>query len=260
MTFEISSAFICPITQDLAYEPVVCQEGHLFDAPAIRRWLLRANHCPVSRHPMSAINLHPVLPIRNLMPPRPVIVPIAPIDTEDHEPVPALLDVVTLNFHNINLNEPQFAALFADYDLTPERPLIAAQVLNTEHYVMIPSGYRTDFNVVHYSGMDAYPQLTIPRLVCTFNRRSNNPTLAIIHGINTVYATTHNLLNRVVQYRRYIIHSHRTLEQLTHHLARTGLYVHDLFSVGTDRFILYSFPRLLSGVVHRYSLSHQDRV
>lgn len=46
-------ALSCAITLDIAYDPVVCPCGHLFDRPAIENWLRLHRSCPISRNHMS---------------------------------------------------------------------------------------------------------------------------------------------------------------------------------------------------------------
>lgn len=54
---ELLARFTCSITQQLAYEPVVCPDGHLFDHPAILRWLELSSTCPIDRSYLQASNL-----------------------------------------------------------------------------------------------------------------------------------------------------------------------------------------------------------
>ena len=46
-------ALSCAITLDIAYDPVVCPCGHLFDRPAIENWLRLHRSCPISRNYMN---------------------------------------------------------------------------------------------------------------------------------------------------------------------------------------------------------------
>eukprot|EP00668_Euglena_longa_P040939 GGOE01053880.1.p1 GENE.GGOE01053880.1~~GGOE01053880.1.p1 ORF type:complete len:576 (-),score=80.34 GGOE01053880.1:536-2212(-) len=45
----VPQRFICPITHDVMQEPLMDQEGHNFDGPAIRAWLLHHDACPIGR-------------------------------------------------------------------------------------------------------------------------------------------------------------------------------------------------------------------
>lgn len=45
----VLNAITCSITLDVAYDPVICPCGHLFDREAIRAWLIQHGTCPVSR-------------------------------------------------------------------------------------------------------------------------------------------------------------------------------------------------------------------
>lgn len=47
----------CPITMEPMRHPVVCPEGHMFEAAAIRKWLTYNPRSPITRTPLFAHQL-----------------------------------------------------------------------------------------------------------------------------------------------------------------------------------------------------------
>lgn len=56
---NIPQEFICPITQDLMTNPVICHDGITYEDIAIRQWLVSHTTSPVTREPLSAFELIP---------------------------------------------------------------------------------------------------------------------------------------------------------------------------------------------------------
>lgn len=53
------AAFLCPITQSVFVEPVVCSGGHSFERSAILQWLEEKEVHPLTRQPMQESDLKP---------------------------------------------------------------------------------------------------------------------------------------------------------------------------------------------------------
>ena len=49
--------FVCPITQEVMFHPLMCKEGHNFEKAAIEEWLQAHSECPVGREPLTTQEL-----------------------------------------------------------------------------------------------------------------------------------------------------------------------------------------------------------
>ena len=54
-----SQTFICPITQDMMVDPVICSDGHTYDRAAIVAWLKHSRVSPKTQSPLSNNELKP---------------------------------------------------------------------------------------------------------------------------------------------------------------------------------------------------------
>jgi hypothetical protein len=50
---DVPKGFICPLTMDIMYDPVLDQEGNTYERRAIMEWLRRKRNSPVSRQPLN---------------------------------------------------------------------------------------------------------------------------------------------------------------------------------------------------------------
>jgi hypothetical protein len=57
--------FICPITQDIMIDPVICSDGITYEKNAIIRWLVNNNTSPVTRQSIEKSNIIPNIALRN---------------------------------------------------------------------------------------------------------------------------------------------------------------------------------------------------
>ena len=60
-------AAICPITQDVMEDPVVCADGHSYERAAITQWLLARDTSPCTNAPLLHKNVVPNHALRNLI-------------------------------------------------------------------------------------------------------------------------------------------------------------------------------------------------
>jgi len=60
-------ACICPITQDVMEDPVVCADGHSYERAAITQWLLARDTSPCTNAPLLHKNVVPNHALRNLI-------------------------------------------------------------------------------------------------------------------------------------------------------------------------------------------------
>lgn len=60
-------ACICPITQDVMEDPVVCADGHSYERSAITQWLLARDTSPCTNAPLPHKNVVPNHALRNLI-------------------------------------------------------------------------------------------------------------------------------------------------------------------------------------------------
>lgn len=58
--------FTCPITHDPFTNPVLAQDGHMYERSAIERWFTTSNRSPITNNRMNT-TLIPVIPVRKLM-------------------------------------------------------------------------------------------------------------------------------------------------------------------------------------------------
>lgn len=64
---EIPSYFVCPISMQLMKDPVTISTGITYDRQSIEKWLFKNTTCPVTRHPLSAVDLTPNHTLRRLI-------------------------------------------------------------------------------------------------------------------------------------------------------------------------------------------------
>ena len=60
-------AAMCPITQEVMEDPVVCADGHSYERAAITQWLLIRDTSPCTNAPLSHKNVVPNYALRNLI-------------------------------------------------------------------------------------------------------------------------------------------------------------------------------------------------
>mmetsp|Transcript_53656 Transcript_53656/g.116997 ORF Transcript_53656/g.116997 Transcript_53656/m.116997 type:complete len:406 (+) Transcript_53656:470-1687(+) len=60
-------AAICPITQEIMEDPVVCADGHSYERSAITQWLLARETSPCTNTPLAHRNVVPNYALRNLI-------------------------------------------------------------------------------------------------------------------------------------------------------------------------------------------------
>jgi hypothetical protein len=56
---QIDSLFICPITQDVMKDPVICSDGYTYERAAISQWMSTKNTSPLTNQPFLHSNLTP---------------------------------------------------------------------------------------------------------------------------------------------------------------------------------------------------------
>ena len=61
------AAAICPITQEVMEDPVVCADGHSYERSAIEKWLQTKSTSPSTNAPLLHKNLVPNHALRNLI-------------------------------------------------------------------------------------------------------------------------------------------------------------------------------------------------
>ena len=60
-------AAVCPITQEIMEDPVVCADGHSYERSAITQWLLVRDTSPCTNTPLAHRNVVPNYALRNLI-------------------------------------------------------------------------------------------------------------------------------------------------------------------------------------------------
>ena len=60
-------AAMCPITQEIMEDPVVCADGHSYERSAITHWLLTRDTSPSTNTPLAHRNVMPNFALRNLI-------------------------------------------------------------------------------------------------------------------------------------------------------------------------------------------------
>lgn len=61
----IPQGFVCPLTMDIMYEPVIDYEGNTYEREAILEWLLENKTSPISRQPLTMKLLLPNISLRD---------------------------------------------------------------------------------------------------------------------------------------------------------------------------------------------------
>jgi hypothetical protein len=56
----------CPITQDLPRDPVICEDGHVYERSAILQWISKRQTSPLTLQPITT-NFRECIPIRNMI-------------------------------------------------------------------------------------------------------------------------------------------------------------------------------------------------
>ena len=67
MAAETNYAAICPITQEVMNDPVICADGHSYERASVEMWLLSHNTSPATNVPLAHTNLVPNHALRNLI-------------------------------------------------------------------------------------------------------------------------------------------------------------------------------------------------
>ena len=67
MAAETNYAAICPTTQEVMNDPVICADGHSYERASVEMWLLSHNTSPATNVPLAHTNLVPNHALRNLI-------------------------------------------------------------------------------------------------------------------------------------------------------------------------------------------------
>lgn len=62
---DIPQQFLCPITLEIMFDPVICEDGHTYERQAILN--LKNNLSPITRQPINKINLIPNRALKELI-------------------------------------------------------------------------------------------------------------------------------------------------------------------------------------------------
>ena len=60
---QSADEFLCPITQELPVDPVIAEDGHIYERSAIGQWLARSDKSPHTNQPMGK-SLLPALQVK----------------------------------------------------------------------------------------------------------------------------------------------------------------------------------------------------
>lgn len=232
--------FICSITHDLAYEPVVCLEGHLFDRPAILRWLTQSQTCPISRQTLSVRNLVPLPFLTSLMPIRPADA-IQPVTSR----ITPLLSIIDL---------------LGDYEPMPALvTLVNVQPFGSDQFFDVPFDYvQQDYaNIPMWNSRGR--QLFVMRHDRMFNQLTHSASLLVnVSQANANYVRSFFIRDRVCRYTKYLYSHFGDLPSAIIRASASGLFVYDMFYLARQAFILYSFPRRIDGTLHNLHISSLD--
>jgi len=64
---ESAAEFLCPITQELPLDPVMAEDGHVYERTAIAEWLAKGNGKSPSTNELMGSKLLPALQVKNLI-------------------------------------------------------------------------------------------------------------------------------------------------------------------------------------------------
>lgn len=211
----------CSITQDVAYDPVTCPCGHLFDRPALITWLGLSSTCPISRNPMH---------MRDITTNRIVadIINALGFSRGVEASVPELADASTA-IESANIMSPPYIACADEHlgvvDLSPEQ----LSILDGDRFICVE-----DFLV--------NPQSSLLPWVGEYLQQNN---IKVLQKLNPSPPGTFHY----IAMRKYTYHHISDDEAyVAYELASQGYFVYDLFSVhknrSNTRYILYSIEWL----------------
>jgi len=236
----IEQHFICSITKEIAYDPVVCPCGHLFDAPAIYEWLDENFTCPISRNWLRPSMITQCFVTRRVL------------DTYGI----TRLNYVPMQVNNVStqVDEDAFTASVVNLPLPPV--IIVADIelsvsdLNDDCKDYLRDGMMRDI----YDG-------------CLFNETSLNRNIGhIVERHNNHYLLAHGIklnTHTHIAVRKYTYHFNGTVMQAAKALALKGYFVYDIFRVCgagfNTRFCVYSCDRLSDGTINPLHLFSQRK-
>ena len=55
----------CPITHDIMCDPVICEDGHIYERAAIMEWLMNNNTSPTTKRVLKSKQLFPVYKLQS---------------------------------------------------------------------------------------------------------------------------------------------------------------------------------------------------
>mmetsp|Transcript_13341 Transcript_13341/g.26836 ORF Transcript_13341/g.26836 Transcript_13341/m.26836 type:complete len:157 (+) Transcript_13341:76-546(+) len=64
---ENASELVCPITQELPLDPVIAEDGHVYDRAAIERWIAKGNGKSPKTNEIMGTALLPALQVKNMI-------------------------------------------------------------------------------------------------------------------------------------------------------------------------------------------------
>lgn len=210
-------ALTCSITQDIAYDPVSCPCGHLFDRPAITTWLRMSNRCPVSQQPLTAARLYQNLAIAGV--------------------------ITALGFSRNTPNEPVTTEDAATTMYVPST-IAAPYVACADERIGVPD-----------LGQEQIDILSGGRLVCVQDDLVNPQSDNVSWVRDFLIDNNRKVLNRLnpnppgayhhIVIRKYTYHHiSDDPSYVAYELARAGYFVFDVFSIHKNhrntRYMLYS--------------------
>lgn len=254
----------CSITMDIAYEPVLCDHGHLFDLPAITLWIGLHHNCPMDRSPLTVRQLVPVLFLREHTPVRP-IQPALML-----EPIVDPFPLLNLAFENVIINvmedvDSDDDDIGPDYDVQLYEQTVANSVRSVIPFNSTHS-YDVDFAriVIGSTYCPAFGSRSLQLFVACetvpFNVDSNaTRDLRFVSEANVNYIRRFHLEGTVCQYTRFIYHSRLSLRQAILDASRIGLFIYDMFLLCGHTYVVYSFRQKFNRRSHTLELQHGDR-
>lgn len=215
--------FRCAITMQRPNMPMVCPCGHLFEATAIYEWLANHDSCPVSRLPLTPVQLRFESVINQFL---------GAINNADEPTVNVTTQTEASSepMVDVSIQTPQHAPLLQPFVYFGNEHISAA---------MLPENER------RYLGSDILVDLGVTK----FNPSSSNLRLeAVLDHLNTAYIRNripYSCNNPHIVVRKYCYqHTSDSVVEVAKLLARSGYYVYDLFNIGKtnglNRYVLYS--------------------
>src|SRR5437899_3161881 len=64
MDYDEYENYMCPITKQIFNDPVVCEDGYIYEKEAITHWLYVDNTSPMTRERIRQLDLYPIIQIR----------------------------------------------------------------------------------------------------------------------------------------------------------------------------------------------------